>query len=117
MEFMASHRFAKISPRKARLVIDLIRGYHVSEALELLRRVEKRAAYMIDKVLRSAIANAVENGSVDADALYVAAARVDPGPVRKWHRPRSRGMWNRIRRRTSHIWITLSDELEGEAAG
>lgn len=109
MEFKSLHKFARISPRKVRYVIDLIRGKSVNDALEILRVTNKRASYMINKVVRAAVANADENANVSVETLYVATATVDCGPVRKWHRPRSRGMMNRILKRTSHITIVLSE--------
>ena len=109
MEFKSTHKYAKMSPRKVRYVIDLIRGKSVNNALEILRFTEKRAAYMIDKVLRAAMASANEGMEGDVDALRVSEARVEEGPVRKWFRPRARGTSARILRRSSHITITLSD--------
>ncbi|MGR3310519.1 MAG: 50S ribosomal protein L22 [Candidatus Brocadiales bacterium] len=109
MEFKSTHRFAKISPRKVRYVIDLIRGKTINDALEILRFTKKRASFMIDKVLRAAMASANESMEGDVDALCVSEARVDGGPVRKWFRPRARGMSAPILRRTSHIIIILSD--------
>jgi len=113
MKYRASHRFAATSARKARLVIDLIRGKSANEALETLQFVNNRPAVMIDKVLRAAIANA----GVDADpeSLWVATAKVDEGPtwpLRFMPGPRGRAM--PIRKRTSHIVIELTDE-EGAA--
>ncbi len=108
MEFKSIYKFAKISPRKARYVIDLIRGKSVNDALEILRFTKKRAAYMIDKVLRAAMASANESMEGDVDTLCVSEARVDGGPSRKWHRTRPRGMSARILRRTSHITVVLS---------
>jgi len=113
MKFRASHRFAPISSRKARLVIDLIRDKSADEALEVLKFTNNRPASLIDKVLRSAIANA----GLDADTenLWVETARVDDGPQwpMRWHAgPRGRIM--PLHKRTSHILIELSDE-EGEA--
>lgn len=110
MEFKSIYRYAKMSPRKARYVIDLIRGKSVNDALEILRFTKKRASYMIDKVLRAAMAGANERMEGDVDALCVSEARVDGGPSRKGHRTRPRGMSARILRRTCHITVVLSDE-------
>lgn len=115
MEFKSIYKYAKISPRKARYVIDLIRGKPVNDALEILRFTKKRAAYMIDKALRAAMASANEGMEGDVDTLRVSDARVDGGPARKWHRPRSRGMATRILRRTSHITVVLSDGKKATA--
>jgi len=108
MEFRAVHRFARISPTKVRPTINLVRGKPVEEALELLQFTPTRAAGFIRKVLQSAVANA----GLDAnpEALYVAQARVDGGPVRRGILPRARGRWDRIRHRTSHITVVLSDQ-------
>lgn len=110
MKVKTIYRYAKISPRKARLVAELIKGKPVNDALEILRFTRKRAAHMIDKTLRSAMANAEENMEVDLDSLLVSEARVDGGPVRKWHWARPRGMWAPLKKRTSHITVILSDE-------
>jgi large subunit ribosomal protein L22 len=109
MKFRASHRFAPGAARKSRLVIDLIRRMSANEALETLQFVNNRAAVMIDKVLRSAIANA----GLDADPenLWVYRATIDEGPTwpLRWQAgPRGRAM--PIRKRTNHITIELTDE-------
>jgi large subunit ribosomal protein L22 len=109
MKFRAMHKYAPTSARKARIVIDLIRSKPASEALEILQFCNNRAAVMIDKVLRSAIANA--GAEADPDALWVADARINEGPswpTRWMAGPRGRAM--PIRKRTSHIIIELSDE-------
>jgi len=108
MIFRASHRFAPIAPRKARMVMDLVRNKSASQALEVLQFTNNRAAGMIDKVLRSAIANA--GLDVEAEDLWVETARVDDGPTwpMRWMAgPRGRAM--PIHKRTSHIVIELSD--------
>jgi large subunit ribosomal protein L22 len=114
MKFKATHRFARIKTVKTRQVMDLIRGKPVNIALEVLRTTRRRASAMIDKVVRSAIANATENADADVDALYVAEAYVDEGPRMKRIQPRARGMWFPIIKRTSHITVVLSDGGEGE---
>lgn len=110
MEVSASHKFADIAPRKARLVADLIRSKDVEDALHTLRLTRKRASVMIDKVVRAAVASASEQHNVDSENLNVARIWVDPGPMRRkfWARPR--GMWARKLHRTSHIHVVLSDE-------
>lgn len=110
MEFRSSCKYAKISPRKARYVIDIVRGKSVNDALRILRATQKRASYMIDKAIRAAIASANENLDVDVDSLYVSQALVDGGPTRKWQRTRPRGMSARILKRTSHITVVLSEK-------
>ncbi|MBI2192825.1 MAG: 50S ribosomal protein L22 [Planctomycetes bacterium] len=106
--FEAHLRFARISPRKVRLVVDLIRGKTVDRALALLRYNPRRGAAFVDKVLRSAWASA-ESGDTEADetAYVVAHARVDGGPVIYRGRPASMGRSVRIRKRTSHIHIQI----------
>ncbi|MBI4579322.1 MAG: 50S ribosomal protein L22 [Planctomycetes bacterium] len=102
----AMHRFARVSPRKARLVIDLIRGQHVNAAQDILRFTPKRSSKMIDKVLRSAIANASED-EADVRSLYVVTARIDEGPrMRRW-RPKDRGRAHPILKRISHIVVEV----------
>ncbi|MDP6924364.1 MAG: 50S ribosomal protein L22 [Candidatus Scalindua sp.] len=109
MDFKASCRYVKMSPRKARYVVDLIRGKTVNHALEALRLTNKRASFFVDKTLRAAIAGASENQSVDIDSLFVKEIYVDGGPARKWFRPRARGVSSMIKKRTSHISLVLSD--------
>jgi large subunit ribosomal protein L22 len=109
MEFVASHKHAPITARKARLVIDLIRGKHVNDALNILRATPKRASYFVDKVLRSAIANADQSLAAEMDTLRVSQITVDEGPTRrKWH-PRARGRVGRVMNRSCHIKIVLDD--------
>jgi large subunit ribosomal protein L22 len=106
--FRALHRFARTSPRKARLVIDLIRGRHVNEAQDILRFTPKRASKLIEKVLKSAIANANEQ-EADVRALWVSEARVDQGPyMRRW-RPKDRGRAHPILKRLSHIIVEVEE--------
>ncbi|MCP5005125.1 MAG: 50S ribosomal protein L22 [Planctomycetes bacterium] len=109
MEFRSTYKFAKTSPRKARYVADLIRGKSVNRALGILRFTNKRASSMLDKILRAAIASVVEKGELEVDSLFVNEISVDEGPVRKWHRPRARGVSTMIKRRTSHISLVLAD--------
>ncbi|MBN2563096.1 MAG: 50S ribosomal protein L22 [Phycisphaerae bacterium] len=104
----ATHRFARISPRKARLVTDLVAGRHVDEALELLRFTGKRASAFVDKVVRSAMANADEQ-EANVRALYIHEARVDEGPTIKRFRPKDRGRAHPIMKRTSHIVIAVGE--------
>ena len=120
MEFKASHMYAKTTARKARYVIDMVRGKNVNQALDTLQFVHRRAARMIEKVLRSALANAEQNVDVDVDELYVSKAVVDEGPLlggRPRFRPISRGRAVPIRKRLSHIRITLSAPEKVETAG
>ncbi|MDI9420955.1 MAG: 50S ribosomal protein L22 [Bacillota bacterium] len=112
MEARAVARHIRISPRKARQVIDLIRGKDVDEALAILRFTPKGGSPAIEKVVRSAVANAENNFDMDVDSLFVAECYVDQGPTLKRIRPRARGMANRIRKRTSHITVILREREE-----
>lgn len=107
-EWRAAHRYARISPRKARLVVDLVRGRHVNDALDVLRFTDKRASVFVDKVLRSAIANANE-AEADVRRLYVKQAFVDPGPVMRRFRCKDRGRAHSILKRMSHIIVVVAE--------
>lgn len=104
-------RYIRMSPRKVRAVIDLIRGKTVNEALAILANTPRAAARPVMKVLKSAIANAENNMNMDQDNLYVAEIYADQGPTLKRIRPRARGMAYMIRKRTSHITVVL-DEIK-----
>ncbi len=110
METRAVAKYVRVSPRKARLVVDLIRGRKAEEALNILALNRKAVSRVVSKVLKSAIANAENNNNMDIDALYVKKAFVDQGPVMKRIRPRAMGRANVIRRRTSHITIVLEEK-------
>jgi large subunit ribosomal protein L22 len=122
VEFRASHRYARMSARKARLVLDLIRGRDVNRALEILDFEGRRAAAAARKVLRSALANAealIQDRRLDVDPedLLVAEAHADVGPTLKRWLPRARGMATPILKRTCHISIALRPKpAEEEAA-
>lgn len=100
---------ARISPQKARLVADQIRGLPVERAIEVLTFSEKKAGAMIRKLVDSAIANAEHNEGADIDELRISAVQVNAGPTMKRLRPRAKGRANRILKRTSHITVTVSD--------
>jgi len=108
MAFKATHRYARIAPRKARLILDLIRGRDVEDALALLKFSKKRAAVLVDKVVRSAVANAGEQ-EADTGALYVKEAWADPGPTMKRFMPKDRGKAYNIMKRTSHLVVSLEE--------
>ena len=108
MEARASAKSLRISPIRARLVIDLIRGKNTSEALNILINKNNKAARLIKKVLDSAIANAVNNEGLDANTLYIKEARVDAGPVMKRHFFDSRSHIGHRNHRTSHINIVVA---------
>jgi large subunit ribosomal protein L22 len=107
MKFEASHRHVRISPQKARYVIDLIRNKSANDALYILRCTPKRAAYFITKVLKSAIANADQRGEAVND-LYIQEARVDGGSSLKRFRPGPMGRAMSVLKRTSHIKLVLA---------
>lgn len=110
MQAVAKLRHARISPQKARLVADLVRGLPVDRALQILTFSNKKAAALIKGVLESAIANAEHNEGADVDELKVATIMVDEGPVLKRMHARAKGRGNRIVKRTSHIQITVAEK-------
>lgn len=109
MEVQAIHRFARISPQKARLIADQIRGLSAERAAELLRFSPKKAAKMVKKVLDSAIANAEHNKGADIDDLTVSTIFVDEGPTMKRFHARARGRGAQILKRSCHITVKVSD--------
>jgi large subunit ribosomal protein L22 len=114
--FKASHRFARISVRKLRPILDLIRGKYADDAVNILKYLPHRGARMIEQVLKSAMANAEDRGERSVGDLLVFDARGDGGPMFKRLMPRARGMAYMIRRRSAHISIGLTD-LETFLAG
>ena len=120
MEALAVSKFVVISPRKAKLTADLIKGKPVNEALAVLEFTPRRAGEIITKVLQSAIANAVDKegtGKLDVDDLYVKNAIIDPGPIMPRWRPRAYGRASRIRKRMSHIKVIVSTDVPEELKG
>tara|TARA_Y100001970_G_scaffold277996_1_gene383031 strand:+ start:764 stop:1114 length:351 start_codon:yes stop_codon:yes gene_type:complete len=113
MVYKATHRFARIAPRKARLVADLIRSRPVEEALVQLEVSKLRAAWYFKSVLKSALANA-EEGDANLSSLFVTESRVDEGPTMKRHRPKDRGRAHPILKRTSHLYVTLEEHVDFE---
>ena len=110
MPYEAKHRFARIAPRKARLVMDLIRGRDVDDALSMLKFSKQRVSGMIEKVIRSAVANANEQEVAQSrNTFFVAKAWVDPGPVIKRFQPKDRGKAYSIKKRTSHLVVTIDE--------
>lgn len=115
MAYISTWRFAKISPRKARLLTDLIRGKSVAEAMDLLKFSKKRGAVMVGKVLNSAVANADEK-EADVEDLYVAGSFCDAGPIVKRMQPKDRGKSYAILKRTCHITVTVDEGAERRLA-
>ncbi|EHL76506.1 50S ribosomal protein L22 [Bacillus smithii] len=113
MQAKAVAKTVRIAPRKARLVVDLIRGKQVGEAVAILRLTPKAASPIVEKVLKSAIANAEHNYDMDVNNLVVSEAYVDEGPTLKRFRPRAMGRASQINKRTSHITIVVSEKKEG----
>ena len=108
MAYRSIHRFARIAPRKARLVADLIRGMRIDQAMTELEFSKKRAAWYFKAVLKSAIANA-EESDASVESLFVSESRVDEGPTIKRWRPRARGRANQIFKRMSHVTIQVEE--------
>lgn len=119
MNVTARVRFVRQSPYKVRQLLDLVRGQHVPDAYTALDFADRRAADPVRKLLDSAVANAEHNFALDMDELYVAEAFADEGPTLRRYRPRARGGATRIRKRTSHVTMVLSDgrEFEEDFAG
>jgi len=110
MEARATSKFIRVSPQKARLVVDLIRGKNAGEAINILRFTKKRASHEIEKVLRSAISNAEQKSEhLDVDRLVVARAYVNDGPRAKRIRPAPMGRAYRYQRRMSHITVVVEE--------
>ncbi len=110
MQAKAHAKFIRIAPRKVKLVIDLIRGKDVGEAIAILRHTPRAASPILEKVLNSAIANAEHNYSMDTNNLKVSEAYVNHGPIMKRFRPRAQGRASRINKRTSHITLVVSEK-------
>ena len=114
MAFKSCHRHARISPRKVRPIADMVRGLYADEALDILRYQPQRGARLLEKVIRSALGNAQDpdqarGRTVNVNQLVVVEARVDGGPMFKRMQPRARGSAFMIRKRTSHIHVTLEE--------
>lgn len=107
-EAKAILRFVRVAPRKARAVVDMIRGQRVPQALSLLKYTPRAAAKVVEKILRSAVANAEQKELGDSESLWVSRAYVDCGPTYKRFRARSMGRANSIHKRTSHITLIVS---------
>src|SRR3954465_7396784 len=108
-DYTATHRFARISVRKVRPLLDLVRGKYADDALDILKYMPHRGARMVEAVLKSAMANAEDRGVRQAGDLVIVDARGDGGPMFKRLMPRARGMAYLVRRRSSHLEIGLTD--------
>jgi large subunit ribosomal protein L22 len=116
MEARAQARYIRVTPRKARRVVDLIRGLPAAEAQAVLRFAPQAASEPVGKVLASAIANAEHNNRLDVDTLVVSRAYVDEGPTLKRFRPRAQGRAYRVNKRTSHITVVVESRPEDAVA-
>ena len=106
---VATLKYARISPRKVKIVADLIRGKNVDEALAIVKFTPKASSDIIEKLLKSAIANAENNNGMNADNLYIEECYANKGPTMKRVRPRAQGRAYRIEKRMSHITIVLNE--------
>jgi large subunit ribosomal protein L22 len=109
VETSAKLKYVRISPTKARLVADAVKGRMVEDALAVLKFSPRRAAAIMTKLLNSAVANATQNANLDVDTLYVKSIRVDEGPTLKRWRARAMGRATRIFKRTAHITVVLDE--------
>lgn len=110
MEARAHAKMQRIAPRKVRLVLDLIRGKSLEEAVVILKNTDKRASLMVYKIVQSAAANAQNNHDMDINNLYVKATYANEGPTLKRIRPRAKGSASAIMKRTSHITVVLAEK-------
>ena len=109
MQVSATLKYVRMSPRKVRLVVDLVRGKPVKEALALLRFTPKSASKALDKVVRSAVANAENNYTLDAEDLFIARISADSGPTLKRFRPRAHGRVSPLLKRSTNITVVLDE--------
>jgi large subunit ribosomal protein L22 len=112
VEAKAIAKTVRVSPQKARLVMDLVRGKTVADAAAILRFTPKASSALIEKVLNSAAANAVNNHHMDQNLLYIKEAYINEGPMLKRYLPRAKGSGNQILKRTSHITIVLGERTK-----
>src|SRR5699024_9311470 len=117
MQAKAVAKSVRIAPRKVRLVIDLIRGKEVGEAIAILRHTQRGSSPVIEKVLNSAVANAEHNYEMEPDNLVISEAFVDEGVTLKRFRPRAQGRASQISKRTSHVTVVVSEKKEGYSEG
>lgn len=110
MEARASLRHARIAPRKVQIVLDLIRNKPADQAMAILRHTPKAACEPLEKLLKSAVANAENNFNMDRNNLYVSECYVTPGPTMKRIRPRAQGRAFHVLKRTSHVFITVKEQ-------
>lgn len=109
MDVKASGKYMRISPQKVRQVVGTVKGKPVESGMNMLKFMPQKAAQMVEKVVRSAVANADQNPDIDVDALVIKNIIVDEGPMLKRFRPRARGRATRILKRTSHITVIVAE--------
>ena len=109
MEVRAVAKYIRISPQKARLVADVVKGMDVDTALTTLRFMPKKGARILRKIIESAVANADQMETIDIDSLYIKSIRIDGGPTLKRFRPRAMGRATRILKRSSHITVIVDE--------
>lgn len=114
MQSKAVARTVRIAPRKVRLILDLVRGKEVGEAISILKLTNKRSSPVVEKLVKSAVANAEHNYDMDIDNLYISEIYADEGPTLKRFRPRAQGRATKINKRTSHITVVV-EEYANEA--
>jgi large subunit ribosomal protein L22 len=113
MQAKAVAKTVRIAPRKVRLVVDLIRGKDVGEAIAILKNTRRSASPIVEKVINSAVANAEHNYEMDVDNLVIQEAYVNEGVTLKRFRPRAQGRASQINKRTSHITVVVTEKKEG----
>ncbi|CAD2070945.1 50S ribosomal protein L22 [Jeotgalicoccus meleagridis] len=109
MQSKAVARTVRIAPRKVRLILDLVRGKEVGEAISILKLTNKRSSPVVEKLVKSAVANAEHNYDMDIDNLYISEIYADEGPTLKRFRPRAQGRASKINKRTSHITVVVEE--------
>ena len=110
MEVRAVSKYVRISPRKVRILVDTVKGKPVETALEILKFMPQKAAAIVEKIIRSAVANADQHSDIDVDSLVIRNIIADQGPTLKRFRARARGRGSRILKKTAHITVILKDE-------
>jgi large subunit ribosomal protein L22 len=110
MEVKAVSKYVRISPRKVHIMIDAVKGKPVETALEILKFMPQKAAYTVEKIVRSAVSNADQHPDIDVDSLIIRNIIADQGPTLKRFKARARGRGTRILKRTSHITVILAEE-------
>jgi len=115
LEARAVEKYIRMSPRKIRYIVDMIKSKSIDDAIDLLSLTPKTAAIVVKKAIQSAVTNATENHKMKEEDLFISGIMVDEGPTLKRFKPRARGRANRIRKRTAHISVFVSDGKEKEA--